>query len=480
MQKMIKLTDLRMIVRFEDFDLKFETLKKQAESLHSQQIKDDNEYNAFELTTSQWYVNAYSLLRESFNSQTNKFEYEFRINYSKGTESLNQPNFQLHYKIKTKKDWLFTAREGLVTLRNILSVCDLVRGINVEETEKAKHYNFVQKVFFAVYLLDKLPSQFYPIPDLLMGNGVEFVDATEPNQIFNALVQHGYVTGTRGTFGQLTVDGKIKAAEITAASENNTESEKKNVTSSEKHGKIFISHSHKDQFIVGKFVDLILDNGLNIDTGSKVYCTSLDGSKPKTGIDFKNSIKEGLITAPVVLQFLSKSYKSSEVCLNEMGAAWVLSDNVFPLVVDSDQYDIGFIHSTNQQAQLHTKSDILKLTDELKDLGLWGENVKHSRLNTKIDEFISYVHNLRAKETQSVNSVSDINNTLKTDLKILTNYMDAKKYKIVRISKLANLDPKYNKEFIMKLMREFPDEITLTTIKGEDALHNLFPDFEFN
>lgn len=470
MQKMTPISELRLLISIEDFKQKYETLKNLAEELHKRPIQNEDEYNTYEIAVANWYQRAHSLFRDSFNSQINKFEYQFRTSHSRGAETLNQPNFQLHYKVKTKKDWLFQAKEGLVTLYNTLSVCDLVLGVNKDETEQARDFDFNQKVFFALYLLNKLPSQFYPIPDLLLGNGVVFEDNTEQNQVFSALVKFGFITGIHGSYGQLTVQGKMKAAEITAATEKVIEEEKKAAAATQKTGKIFISHSHKDHVIVGKFIDLVLDNGLNIDTVNMVYCTSLDGSKPKTGIDFKNSIKEGLVTAPVVLQFLSKGYKSSEVCLNEMGAAWVLSDNVFPLVIDGEQYDVGFIHGTNQQAQLHNKSDILKLTDELKDIGLWGGNVKITRLNSKIDEFVTFIKGYSIT-SNAVKSASV--NSLENDLQILQVYCRTKNYTKIRITQLGNINPKYDKDFVIELMRQFPTKITLTSIDGADAIHLL-------
>jgi len=41
-------------------------------------------------------------------------------------------------------------------------------------------------------------------------------------------------------------------------------------------GRLFISHSSRDYEIVKKFVDLILDNALGIDT-KEIFCTSIEG-----------------------------------------------------------------------------------------------------------------------------------------------------------------------------------------------------------
>lgn len=156
-----------------------------------------------------------------------------------------------------------------------------------------------------------------------------------------------------------------------------------------KEGKIFISHSRQDSSITNRFCDLILHNGLNIDVLKNVFNTSMDGTKPISGEDFKARIKEELITAKIVLQFISNNYKTSEVCLNEMGAAWVLSGKVIPLVISN--YDVGFINNTIQQLQLTSKTDIYNLVEVFKERGII-KDYNSPRLETKIEEFLTYIN----------------------------------------------------------------------------------------
>lgn len=149
--------------------------------------------------------------------------------------------------------------------------------------------------------------------------------------------------------------------------------------------KIFISHSSKDEAIVKKFVDLILDNALGVNT-SLIFCTSIEGLGIKSGQDFKQKIKTELLNSKIVLQIISKDYKSSEVCLNEMGAAWVLADDVIPLVIDNE-YDVGFINRSNQQLKLSSKKDILQFIDD-RDL-LFPNKSSLAKIDRHIDEFLA-------------------------------------------------------------------------------------------
>ena len=132
--------------------------------------------------------------------------------------------------------------------------------------------------------------------------------------------------------------------------------------------RIFISHSSKDSLLVKAFVDRILILGLNIDK-NEVFCTSVEEMGIKSGDDFKKEIENQLKQAKYVIQIITSNYKSSEVCLNEMGAAWMLAEKVIPFILSPVKYDnVGFIHSTTQLLKLNTKKDLLKFKDDNKDL----------------------------------------------------------------------------------------------------------------
>lgn len=152
--------------------------------------------------------------------------------------------------------------------------------------------------------------------------------------------------------------------------------------------KIFISHSSKDREVVNAFVEIILILGLEVKR-SNIFCTSVDGLDIKSGEDFKERIQRELIEAKVVIQMLSKNYKSSEVCLNEMGAAWVLCDRVIPFVFKNMDFDVGFVHSNNQQLQINNKQHLLKFYDDSKDVFVRDINI--SNLNKQIDKFIKEI-----------------------------------------------------------------------------------------
>jgi hypothetical protein len=62
-----------------------------------------------------------------------------------------------------------------------------------------------------------------------------------------------------------------------------------------------------------------------------------------------------------VIQIITSNYKESEICLNEMGAAWVLNNTVIPFILSPITYtSVGFIHSPNQLLRLNDENDLLE------------------------------------------------------------------------------------------------------------------------
>jgi hypothetical protein len=162
-------------------------------------------------------------------------------------------------------------------------------------------------------------------------------------------------------------------------------------TIAENKKRIFISHSSLDEKIVNDFVNIILQNGLGINPIQDVFCTSVEGLKIQSGEDFRISIKQNIISTDIVVLLLSENYKKSEICLNEMGACWVLSKRVIPIIVPPINYTtVGAIAEPLQCLNLFTDSDINQLCDELiADLKIELKDIKLSRLDSMKKEFLN-------------------------------------------------------------------------------------------
>ncbi len=163
--------------------------------------------------------------------------------------------------------------------------------------------------------------------------------------------------------------------------------EKKTAKSTQQNLLFFISHSSRDKDLITAFVDRILLLGLRLN-GKDIFCTSIDDMTIKSGEDFKQIIKSKLQSAQIVIQVITENYKKSEVCLNEMGAAWALGLKVIPFIVEPIRYDnVGFIHDTAQLLRINSKRDLLKFKDDHAEI-FQASSFHSSNYNRQIDEFI--------------------------------------------------------------------------------------------
>ena len=136
------------------------------------------------------------------------------------------------------------------------------------------------------------------------------------------------------------------------------------------NNKIFISHSSKDINIIGAFVEKILVLGLEIPS-NRIFCSSMEGHGIKSGQYIPARIKEEIKKSSLVLLFISKNYKNSEVCLNEVGASWITleEEKVIPILLpDVNFNEIGFLNLNKLGIKINSKIDLLKLINDNKDI----------------------------------------------------------------------------------------------------------------
>ncbi len=155
---------------------------------------------------------------------------------------------------------------------------------------------------------------------------------------------------------------------------------------------IFISHSSKDEWIVTPFIDKVLNLGIGIPR-NKIFYTSNEDTTIKSGQDFRKAIQKKMQNAKVVIQIITENYRQSEVCLNEMGAAWVLSTNVIPFILPPINFqNVGFIHSATQLLKLNNEKDLYKFYDDHKELKTTNVNFNVSNYHRQITEFLEIIN----------------------------------------------------------------------------------------
>ncbi|WP_298062880.1 toll/interleukin-1 receptor domain-containing protein [uncultured Rikenella sp.] len=128
--------------------------------------------------------------------------------------------------------------------------------------------------------------------------------------------------------------------------------------------KVFISHSSEDKDIVDLFKNIILNAGLGILDADIAYTSAPETGVP-TGGNIPQYIKDNLADCDFVFFMISDNYRKSEVCLNEMGAAWALDKNVKPLLLHNVSFEsIGWLYRANLCAKIDDADRLDELRDE--------------------------------------------------------------------------------------------------------------------
>jgi hypothetical protein len=160
--------------------------------------------------------------------------------------------------------------------------------------------------------------------------------------------------------------------------------------------KVFISHSSKDETVVNSFVERILMLGCGF-TRTEIFCT-LDHTSIHTGDDFRTEIIENMKMCDFVLCMISENYKTSEVCQNEMGAAWTLNSvRVLPFKFPSLSFsEIGFLNVVKQCASIIDKTKLDELYEEL--CGFYNIKQDWCNFNKQKEDFVALVKKMSREE----------------------------------------------------------------------------------
>ena len=151
--------------------------------------------------------------------------------------------------------------------------------------------------------------------------------------------------------------------------------------------KIFISHSSKGAAIVKLFADYILQLGIGINADD-IFCTSIEEMGIRNGEDIRKHIRENITSADFSFMMISKNYKSSEICLNEMGAVWATNNNVRYFVLPGVDFDeIGWLCNPNKADGLCNPVALDSLEAELTEYyGLPHKGAAWSRMRQEFVE----------------------------------------------------------------------------------------------
>ena len=136
-------------------------------------------------------------------------------------------------------------------------------------------------------------------------------------------------------------------------------------------------------------MDDVLINAMGFSVNDFFY-TSGEGTKPKSGEDWRNSIKSSLLISELIILFITPNYKQSEICLNEMGAAWACGKNVLTVIIPPITYEnVGILMDTSQIEKLDNSKSIDRIRDKIEGIFIEKKfNIKSDRWTAKKEEFL--------------------------------------------------------------------------------------------
>ena len=169
-----------------------------------------------------------------------------------------------------------------------------------------------------------------------------------------------------------------------------------------KSPKVFISHSSDDKELILSFIKRVLVLGLGLPKDDIVF-TSDENYGIEPGGDIPQYIKRNIARANVVLIMVSHGYKKSEVCLNEMGAAWALDRNIIQVLLpDADFDDLGWVINLKKAIRLNDKKQLISLTKKIAALLNVDMTKQFADAVTSIDDFLGTLEDNKHKVAVAV------------------------------------------------------------------------------
>lgn len=168
--------------------------------------------------------------------------------------------------------------------------------------------------------------------------------------------------------------------------------------------KIFISHSSEDKQLIDEFVDKILRLSCGFNTSDIIY-TSRQSTGVSLGDGIPQFIKENIRTSSLIFFMISPNYRQSEVCLNEMGAAWALDKKTISILLPSVSFNsLGWLTSLDKAIKINDREGLDKLVSMIsrKELDIADWNRQKESFILKCKEFnVPQIEVVRAEDFKS-------------------------------------------------------------------------------
>jgi hypothetical protein len=272
--------------------------------------------------------------------------------------------------------------------------------------------------------LKKHPDSSFP--DLKKGLGVPVTDFKDDfynlknDKYLSQKTIHGQDSnGNLKSYHVFRVSPKGLELLLNLSKTENLENKENTLKSDSK--KVFISHAYNDKKIADRIINKLVLPNLNIEKEDIFYT-----SKRETGIgisqNWRNTIKHNIIQCKIYIALITSNFQKSEMCLNELGAAWVLNKTIYPIILPPVKLDNFSLLISDLQALII--SNPIDIRSFLNSLQIDLEKLYNIGPRTDTDlekEIIKYGKSLRQflrKNPSHFKIPSSPKNDRKSDLKI--------------------------------------------------------------
>jgi len=131
--------------------------------------------------------------------------------------------------------------------------------------------------------------------------------------------------------------------------------------------KIFISHAYDDRKIAEKIIEKLLVPIFSLSKKDDIFFTSNRKTGIRSSLNWRNKIKSSLIESEIFIALISPNFKKSEMCMNELGAAWISEKKIYPLIVPPVTFnDFSVVIAELQADNILEKEDVFSFMESLK------------------------------------------------------------------------------------------------------------------
>lgn len=130
--------------------------------------------------------------------------------------------------------------------------------------------------------------------------------------------------------------------------------------------KVFLSHAYEDRKIADRIIDKILVPIFELDKRADIFYTSKRETGIRSSLNWRNKIKSSLIDCEIFIALITTNSKQSEMCLGEIGAAWVQNKKMYSIFLPPITYkNFSTILSENQADDLLKREEVESFIESL-------------------------------------------------------------------------------------------------------------------